>query len=364
MSDDITSILGTLSLQDIADAIGVLLPHDTTPPTTPSPPAASTQPTIYPAFPFTPFSTDILLISSDDVGFYVSRTLIKEFGFFADFEAASLLIGDAGDRPGDREEGKGAGVGKEEEAKRREMPSAGSKGLYVALMCVQAGSELPDLSELVSTRELLPSLLEATEIVDAYDVPSCARSIIALTRRHIDHSPFIAYVIAAILGDEPLAKEASAQTMPINIRELPASVAKQLQSRAPRYLEGLRELHALKSGALNGLEAAWAYCFQIARDPTRHFSEECKTSVCPEYLFSSRFIRLRTQAARQSMVALQRGSLDITAWGGVEDELDRTVKCDDCRRRLSLLFRRAWSRYRTKWAPKSIGWVSVPYLSR
>ncbi|KAK8849464.1 hypothetical protein IAR55_004797 [Kwoniella newhampshirensis] len=149
---------------------------------------------------------DILLVTSDNVGFYFPlETLVKRVGFFSDLEDLPHVESDSinGFTPETASE------------IRRELPSATSAGLRLVLFALrQTGTATRMLLEIKSRQsEFLRALPEAFKIADAYDIPHLTQLLI--TAFHDD--PFWTFTIAALNSNESLAKQESSRTIKLKL---------------------------------------------------------------------------------------------------------------------------------------------------
>ncbi|WWD20088.1 hypothetical protein CI109_104562 [Kwoniella shandongensis] len=117
--------------------------------------------------------TDMLLVSSDNVGFYCkSSVLAYNIGFFSDYETIDQAMGEDCRSSTDNND-----IDKDnEKITVRELPSATSAGLKLVLLVLSKQTDPPAtlhefLQRTYVEADLLDALCPALAVADAYDIP-------------------------------------------------------------------------------------------------------------------------------------------------------------------------------------------------
>ncbi|WVQ75188.1 hypothetical protein IAR50_004799 [Cryptococcus sp. DSM 104548] len=313
---------------------------------------------IHPLYPHKS-SHDILLLTSDNVGFYASKAFLTRYsGFFADFE--SFPQGE-----GDKPDG-------EFECETREVPNATSLGLHLvldALMVVETMNLLatsptalpsPIASDIFSERWPLEKVYihlgDAVKLSDAYDITEFS----AYMRIVLPPTAWHKYLMAALSEDKALAKKASTETLPYHIGDMPPEVVSILYKHAPDFLVRLRLLHKKKRKSLPGLTLAMIRATPMA-DGTSDFGRKCKQrGGCFEYIRyghleeDAKWPRMRADIGEKIGYITEHAKRDE----GVDKEIERAINvhvhCQACGARLLKTFEYAWQNWKTQWRPQTI----------
>ncbi|TYJ51463.1 hypothetical protein B9479_007960 [Cryptococcus floricola] len=183
-------------------------------------------------------SNDFLLVTDDDVGFYVNRDFLLEHSdFFRDFEEADSYIRQDDD----------AGKGRTQAA-RRDMPGALSNGLRVVLLKVKQTKSCPDRYD--KKRKVYrpqrfwgydhEDLALAFRIADQYGFTRFS----AQAHRTIPkRSPWFDYLYAAFEADETVAKAIARSTLDCDLMECPRPILPILDKHNAPYAALLRAIH-------------------------------------------------------------------------------------------------------------------------
>lgn len=316
---------------------------------------------------------DILLITEDNVGFYVSLPFItRHCGFLEGYESLKKEItGEQKPSLKEHEE-------KEEcQAERRELPSAMSWGLRLVLdtlgviesMTLAIDSFSSTAQSLSSSAVLDPQtfndrwpldvvfqyLAPAVRLADAYDIPE----FIAYMGMILPDDPWHRYMMAALSENETLAKETSTETVKYHISDMPPPVVSILYKSASSYLWRLRKLHTKKMESYPGLKMAWGCAFPMY-DKNEDFGSRCQKGkygvpMCITYEnFEGDFARLRAVAAERAFGILKREKSDEKVKKAIKDDIGRWISCFRCRRRLLKTFLIIWDNWVTQWRPQII----------
>lgn len=322
---------------------------------------------------------DILLITEDNVGFYVSLAFItRHCGFLEGYESLKKgIIEEGKSNPTEDEE-------KEEcQAERRELPSAVSWGLHLVLDTLGVIESMTlAVDPFPSTAQNLPMsavldpqtfndrwpldkvfqyLAPAVQLADAYDI----FEFIAYMGMILPSDPWHRYLIAALSENETLAKETSTETLKYHISDMPPPVVSILYKSAPSYLWRLRKLHTMKMESYPGLKMAWACAFPMY-DKNEDFGSRCQkgkygTPMCIPYeTFEGNFGRLRAVAAERAFGILKREKIDEKVKKAIRNDIARWISCFRCRRRLVKTFLIIWDNWVTQWRPQTI-WVNLRF---
>lgn len=316
---------------------------------------------------------DILLVTEDNVGFYVSLAMItRHCGFFEGYESLKKEI------TGEEESSPMESGGKEEcHTERRELPSAKSSGLHLVLDTLGVIENLTLAAEAVNytARNLAMSavldfqafndrwpldavfqhLAPAVQLADAYDIPK----FIAYMCLIIPDDPWHQYLMAALSNNETFAKKTSRETVKYHISDMPPPVVSILYKNAPSYLWRLRKLHTEKMESYPGLKMAWRCAFPMY-DKNEDFGHRCQKGkfgvpLCiPHGDFNGDFGRLRATAADRAFGILKREKSDEKVKKAIKDDLECWISCHRCRRRLVKTFLIIWDNWVTQWRPQSI----------
>lgn len=316
---------------------------------------------------------DILLITEDNVGFYVSLAFItRHCGFLEGYESLKKgIIEEGKSNPTEDEE-------KEEcQAERRELPSAVSWGLHLVLDTLGVIESMTlAVDPFPSTAQNLPMsavldpqtfndrwsldkvfqyLAPAVQLADAYDI----FEFIAYMGMILPSDPWHRYLIAALSENETLAKETSTETLKYHISDMPPPVVSILYKSAPSYQWRLRKLHTMKMESYPGLKMAWACAFPMY-DKNEDFGSRCQkgkygTPMCIPYeTFEGNFGRLRAVAAERAFGILKREKIDEKVKKAITNDIARWISCFRCRRRLVKTFLIIWDNWVTQWRPQTI----------
>ncbi|ODN88402.1 hypothetical protein L198_06673 [Cryptococcus wingfieldii CBS 7118] len=207
-----------------------------------SPPTDRT-PDALPSFTHPDFSIqtndDFLLVTDDDVGFYVNRDFLLEHSdFFRDFEEMDSDIRQ------DDDDGKGR-----TQAVRRDMPGALSNGLRVVLLKVKETQYWPDRYD--KKRRVFRSqriweydhedLALAFRIANQYGFTRfSAQARLSIPKPSI----WFQYLYAAFEADETAAKAIAKSTLYFDLREsCPQPILPVLDKHHAPYAALLREIH-------------------------------------------------------------------------------------------------------------------------
>lgn len=315
---------------------------------------------------------DILLITEDNVGFYVSLAFItRHCGFLEGYESLKKgIIEEGKSNPTEDEE-------KECQAERRELPSAVSWGLHLVLDTLGVIESMTlAVDPFPSTAQNLPMsavldpqtfndrwsldkvfqyLAPAVQLADAYDI----FEFIAYMGMILPSDPWHRYLIAALSENETLAKETSTETLKYHISDMPPPVVSILYKSAPSYLWRLRKLHTMKMESYPGLKMAWACAFPMY-DKNEDFGSRCQkgkygTPMCIPYeTFEGNFGRLRAVAAERAFGILKREKIDEKVKKAITNDIARWISCFRCRRRLVKTFLIIWDNWVTQWRPQTI----------
>lgn len=316
---------------------------------------------------------DILLITEDNVGFYVSLAFItRHCGFLEGYESLKKgVIEEEKSNPTKDEE-------KEEcQAERRELPSALSWGLHLVLDTLGVIESMTlAVDPFPSTAQNLPMsavldpqtfndrwpldavfqyLAPAVQLADAYDISE----FIAYMGMILPSDPWHRYLMAALSENETLAKEMSTETLKYHISDMPPPVVSILYKSAPSYLWRLRKLHTMKMESYPGLKMAWACAFPMY-DKNEDFGSRCQkgrygTPICIPYeTFEGNFGRLRAVAAERAFGILKREKNDEKVKKAIRNDIARWISCFRCRRRLVKTFLIIWDNWVMQWRPQTI----------
>lgn len=316
---------------------------------------------------------DILLVTEDSVGFYVSLALItRHCGFFEGYESLKKEI------TGEEESSPMESGGKEEcHTERRELPSAKSSGLHLVLDTLGVIESLTLAAEAANynARNLAMSavldfqafndrwpldavfqhLAPAVQLADAYDIPK----FIAYMCLIIPDDPWHQYLMAALSNNETFAKKTSRETVKYHTSDMPPPVVSILYKNAPSYLWRLRKLHTEKMESYPGLKMAWRCAFPMY-DKNEDFGHRCQKGkfgvpLCiPHGDFNGDFGRLRATAADRAFGILKREKSDEKVKKAIKGDLECWISCHRCRRRLVKTFLIIWDNWVTQWRPQSI----------
>ncbi|ADV22341.1 hypothetical protein I305_02788 [Cryptococcus gattii E566] len=316
---------------------------------------------------------DILLVTEDNVGFYVSLALItRHCGFFEGYESLKKEI------TGEEESSPMESGGKEEcHTERRELPSAKSSGLHLVLDTLGVIESLTLAAEAANytARNLAMSavldfqafndrwpldavfqhLAPAVQLADAYDIPK----FIAYMCLIIPDDPWHQYLMAALSNNETFAKKTSRETVKYHISDMPPPVVSILYKNAPSYLWRLRKLHTEKMESYPGLKMAWRCAFPMY-DKNEDFGHRCQKGkfgvpLCiPHGDFNGDFGRLRATAADRAFGILKREKSDEKVKKAIKGDLECWISCHRCRRRLVKTFLIIRDNWVTQWRPQSI----------
>ncbi|TYJ54179.1 hypothetical protein B9479_005190 [Cryptococcus floricola] len=183
-------------------------------------------------------SDDFLLVTDDDVGFYVNRDFLLEHSdFFRDFEEMDSDIRQDDD----------AGKGRTQ-AVRRDMPGALSNGLRVVLLKVKHTDDRPDVYD--SKQKVfrsqqrweydLEDLALAFPIADQYGFTRFS----AQAHRTIpQRSPWFRYLYAAFEADETVAKAIAKSSLLEDLTKCPQDILSVLDKHHAPYAALLRDIH-------------------------------------------------------------------------------------------------------------------------
>ncbi|TYJ54154.1 hypothetical protein B9479_005165 [Cryptococcus floricola] len=183
-------------------------------------------------------SDDFLLVTDDDVGFYVNRDFLLEHSdFFRDFEEMDADIRKDND----------AGEGRTQ-AVRRDMPGALSKGLRVVLLKVRQTKYLPDVYDW--TRKIfrsrqkwkydLEDLALAFRIANQYGFTRfSAQARWSIPKR----SAWFQYLYAVFEADETVAKAIAKSTLRWDLTKCPQRLLPVLDKHHAPYAALLRDIH-------------------------------------------------------------------------------------------------------------------------
>lgn len=315
---------------------------------------------------------DILLITEDNVGFYVSLSFItRHCGFFEGYESLKKEI------TGEEESSPMKSGGKEEcHTERRELPSAKSSGLHLVLdtLGVIESMTLAAASNYTARNLAMSAVLDfqafndrwpldvvfqylapAVQLADAYDIPK----FIAYMCLILPDGPWHLYLMAALSENETLAKKTSRETIKYHISDMPPPVVSILYKSAPSYLWRLRKLHTEKMESYPGLKMAWRCAFPMY-DKNEDFGHRCQKGkfgvpLCiPHGDFKGDFGRLRATAADRAFGILKREKSDEKVKKAIKDDLECWISCHRCRRRLVTTFLIIWDNWVTQWRPQTI----------
>ncbi|TYJ54162.1 hypothetical protein B9479_005173 [Cryptococcus floricola] len=184
-------------------------------------------------------SDDFLLVTDDDVGFYVNRDFLLEHSeFFRDFEEMDSDIRQDDD----------AGKGRTQ-AVRRDMPGALSNGLRVVLLKVQETKSWPDRYDRKRKIFLSQRIWEydhedlalAFRIANQYGFTRfSAQARLSIPKT----SPWFRYLYAAFEADETVAKAIAKSTLRWDLTEsCPQPILPVLDKHHAPYAALLRDIH-------------------------------------------------------------------------------------------------------------------------
>ncbi|TYJ52445.1 hypothetical protein B9479_006956 [Cryptococcus floricola] len=305
---------------------------------------------------------DILLLTSDNIGFYVSLAFLTRYsGFFADFESFPQSEGEKPDAD-------------KFECETREVPNATSLGLHLVLDALKEIEDMALLSTL--SHDPLPGfkpssepfvdqwplekvyihLGDAVKLADAYDIPEFS----AYMRIVLPPTAWHQYLMAALTENEALAKTASTQTLPDHIEDMPPEVVSILYKHAPNFLMRIRSLHKRKRKSLPGLTLAMIRAAPMS-DGTADFGRKCKQKGgCKSYVKYEqlapdlRWKNFRADAGEAMRGVTEKAKRDEEVEWLMDQAIDVHVDCKVCGDRLLKTFKHAWENWKTQWRPQTI----------
>ncbi|ODO07008.1 hypothetical protein I350_04375 [Cryptococcus amylolentus CBS 6273] len=305
---------------------------------------------------------DILLLTSDNVGFYVSLAFLTRYsGFFADFESFPQSDGEKADAD-------------KFECETREVPNATSLGLHLVLDALTEVENMALLSTL--PHDPLPGfkpsskpfvdqwplekvynhLGDAVKLADAYDIPEFS----AYMRIVLPSTAWHQYLMAALSENETLAKTASTLTLPYHVENMPPEVVSILYKQAPNFLMRIRSLHKRKRKSLPGLTLAMIRAVPMA-DGTADFAKKCKRNGgCSSYVRYEhlapdlRWKKFRADAGETMGDITENAKRDEGVERLMRRAINDHVDCQVCGARLLKTFDYAWQNWKTEWRPQTI----------
>ncbi|TYJ54168.1 hypothetical protein B9479_005179 [Cryptococcus floricola] len=316
-------------------------------------------------------SDDFLLVTNDDVGFYVNRDLLLEHSdFFRDFEEM------ASDMRQDDDAGKGR-----TQAVRRDMPGALSNGLRVVLRKVKETKYWQDFYDwerkvfrsqqiwedddedsglvFISPRVWeydLEDLALAFRIADQYGFTEFS----AQARRAIpQESPWFRYLYAAFEADETVAKAIAKSTLRWELRQFPQHILSVLDKHHAPYAALLRDIHRLSpfhmlenpysppsSPAANHDFLKKSQADFMAKRLVECGGEECSCKKSELWWATASVSGGR---GLQSNLISRRDGDDDNLWIEIGMSIRRSVACLDCKDSVIRSFKPLWDDLAALW---------------
>ncbi|ODN88399.1 hypothetical protein L198_06670 [Cryptococcus wingfieldii CBS 7118] len=299
-------------------------------------------------------SDDFLLVTDDDVGFYVNRDFLLEHSdFFRDFEEMDSDIRQYDD----------AGKGRTQ-AVRRDMPGALSNGLRVVLLKVKETKYWPDRydrNQKVFRSQRIweydhEDLAPAFSISNQYGFTrfsAQARLSIATT------SAWFRYLYAAFEADETVAKAIAKSTLLWDLTEsCPEPILPVLDKHQASYAALLREIHRRNPfSRYKGpyrLSSSSAANHDFLKKSQAHFKKkrlvECGGAcTCKKSGFWWAAASQSGGKALRRNLELRLGRDDESLWSDIEVSIRLAVDCLDCSDSVIRSFKPLWDDLAALW---------------
>nr|ODN90301.1 hypothetical protein L204_05905 [Cryptococcus depauperatus CBS 7855] len=310
---------------------------------------------------------DILLVTSDQVGFFVPRSfLVKHSGFFADLE--NLFLKERGVSFGPEQGLKSA----EDDVAVRELPSASSLPLHLILDTFRAmetidAEQLQASPKVKSSRgyhllwpmvDIQEAFPQALEIADAYQFDKFAVALVQC----LPESIWSSFLRAVMSLDEQRVKKATAKLLPTRMRSIPLEAKLILQLHAPAYLTRIRLLQSLFDREVERLRSCWMK--EIVSDiqflPKSCHNDSTKSHNVPGMLYQSgesctSNVEMHGSAAVEAAFQefQERDDGDEGLWPAIQERLSKLLVCKQCQQNLYQTLHRTWNRYMHEWRPRS-----------
>ncbi|ODN88388.1 hypothetical protein L198_06659 [Cryptococcus wingfieldii CBS 7118] len=300
---------------------------------------------------------DFLLVTDDDVGFYVNRAFLLEHSdFFRDFEEMESDIRQDDD----------AGKGRTQ-AVRRDMPGALSNGLRVMLLKVKETKSSLDLYDykrkVFRSQELweyeydLEDLALAFRIANQYGFTRfSAQARLSIPKTSI----WFQYLYAAFEADETVAKAFARSTLLSDLTELcPRPLLPVLDKHHAPYAALLRNIHRRNPFSFYKKTYSLLSCstanYDFLKKSQADFKDkrlvECggEECSCKKSGFWWATASKSGGKALRSNLASWPGRDDDTLWSEIDMSIRRSVDCLDCRDSLLQFFKPLWDDLAALW---------------
>ncbi|TYJ54171.1 hypothetical protein B9479_005182 [Cryptococcus floricola] len=324
-----------------------------------SPPPSERSPDPFPSSIHPDFSVqtsnDFLLVTDDDVGFYVNRAFLLEHSdFFRDFEEADSYIRQEDD----------AGKG-HNQAVRRDMPGALSHGLRVVLLKVQQTYDGPDVFDW--KRKVFRSqriweydhedLALAFRIADQYGFTRfSAQARLSIPKT----STWFQYLYAAFEADEPVAKANAKLTLRGDLtEEYPQYILSVLDKHHAPYAALLRDIHRRNPFTMEespfSLSSSPAANHDFLKKSQADFKEkrlvECggEECGCPNSRLSWLMASLSGGHVLQINIDSRSDRDDDNLWIDIGMSIRQSGNCLDCSDSVIRFFKPLWDDLAALW---------------
>ncbi|WRT69447.1 uncharacterized protein IL334_006433 [Kwoniella shivajii] len=263
-------------------------------------------------FPSRPDQQQILIISSDNEGYYIPAMAARQLSSSIRSNSHSGYIIN--------------------EAQVFKWDKANCDSITLILTVLLAPQRFHG-SNPISMIKLLP---EALKVSRQYGISTFFQNFIMVLEKLQGSSPLVMYGAFAINGDLPSAKRYSRITIRSTLlNNLPPSLESILRVHAPRYLKDLERLHGQWSMAYNDLYRCFAFDLNV-NIKLEGFGSKCKKRFargCEGYIISNKsFSALRIKAA-DAASASARGGGYREMNSIIEQAINQAVKCDTCSHR-------------------------------
>ncbi|TYJ54167.1 hypothetical protein B9479_005178 [Cryptococcus floricola] len=299
-------------------------------------------------------SNDFLLVTDDDVGFYVSRDFLLEHSdFFRDFEEMDSDIRQ------DNDAGKGL-----THVVRRDMPGALSNGLRVVLLKVKETKSWPD--RYTSKRKVFRSqqfweydhegLALAFRIANQYGFTKfSAQAHLSIPKTSV----WFRYLYAAFEADETVAKAIAKSTLRWDLTKCPQRLLPVLDKHHAPYAALLRDIHRRSPFSMYknpySLSSLFAANHDFLKKSQADFEDkrlvECGGKECSCKKSGSWWV-----IASQSGGKVLRINLDSrpdrdddNLWIEIGMSIRHSVACLDCKDSVIRSFKRLWGDLAALW---------------